>query len=72
MTASPEGKAKSLSFAVRSNGAEAATKKLNVFAKWQEVCHLSFDQEIFGPSIDGVLSLVTVLITVIYRVHNVP
>jgi hypothetical protein len=47
MTASPKGKAKSLKFEVRSRGAEAAAKKFNVFAEWQEVCHLSFGQEIF-------------------------
>jgi len=50
-----EGEAKSLSFAVRNRGADATTKKFNVFAEWEEVCHLSFGQEIFWPSIDGVL-----------------
>lgn len=37
MTASLEGEAKSLSFAVRSRGAEAATNKFNVFAECEEV-----------------------------------
>jgi hypothetical protein len=37
MTASLEGRAKSLTFAVRSRGAELATKKFNVFAEWESV-----------------------------------
>ena len=35
MTACLEWAAKSLSFAVRSRGAEVATKKVNVFAEWE-------------------------------------
>src|SRR6266508_5105638 len=42
MTASPRRESKV--FELRSGeprGAEATTKKFNVFAKWEEVCHLS-------------------------------
>jgi hypothetical protein len=34
---SGKGRAKSLSFAVRSRDSEVASKKLNVFANWESV-----------------------------------
>jgi hypothetical protein len=42
MTASLEGRVKSLSFAVRSPAPEVAAKKVNVFAEWESV----FSQEL--------------------------